>query len=266
MPRLSRSSADRSVPLSLSQRKVFPPLNSALNANNWPAWVYDFLLLTLVGSVVFSQIYRYRRIFTPTERQQTKWVLFGIVIALVGMLTLNLAPLSFSLQSGLFNVANDSLFFFVLLAIPLSIGVAMLRSRLYDIDVLINRTLVYGTLTAILTLTYVGLILALQSLTHALTGQAGNQPVVIVGSTLVIAALFQPLRHRIQWVIDRRFYRRKYDAARTVAAFSATLRNEVELTQLSEHLVAVVQETMQPSHVSLWIRPASHERTEHRQS
>jgi hypothetical protein len=234
---------------------IFPPLNSALNANNWPTWLYDFLLLTLVGSVVFSQIYRYQRISTPTERQQTKWVLFGIVIALVGMLALNLAPLSFSLQPGLFNVANDSLFFIVLLAIPLSIAVAMLRSRLYDIDVLINRTLVYGTLTAILTLTYVGLILALQSLTHSLTGQAGDQPVVIVGSTLVIAALFTPLRRRIQVLIDRRFYRRKYDAARTLAAFSATLRTEVDLEQLREQLVAVVQETMQPSHVSLWLRP-----------
>jgi len=241
---------------------IFPPLNSALNANNWSAWVYDFLLLTLVGSVVFSQIYRYRRISTPTERQQTKWVLFGIVIALVGMLTLNLAPLSFSLQSGLFNVANDSLFFIVLLAIPLSIGVAMLRSRLYDIDVLINRTLVYGTLTAILTLTYVGLILALQSLTHALTGQAGDQPVLIVGSTLVIAALFTPLRRRIQALIDRRFYRHKYDAARTLTAFSATLRNEVDLSELREHLVAVVQETMQPSHVSLWLRSPAHDGTQ----
>ena len=162
-------------------------------------------------------------------------------------------------------IVSDISFSVAVLLIPLSIGFSILRYRLYDIDVLINRTLVYVTLTAILTLTYVGLILALQSLIHALTGQAGNQPVVIVGSTLVIAALFQPLRHRIQWVIDRRFYRRKYDAARTVAAFSATLRNEVELTQLSEHLVAVVQETMQPSHVSLWLRPASHERTEHKQ-
>src|SRR6266699_6061004 len=158
-----------------------------------------------------------------------------------------------------------SIFCLLLLLIPLSLAIAILRYRLWDIEVLINRTLVYGTLTAILTLTYVGLILALQSLIHALTGQAGNLPVVIVGSTLVIAALFTPLRHRIQQVIDRRFYRRKYDAARTVAAFSATLRNEVELTQLSEHLVAVVQETMQPTHVSLWLRPTSHERTERKQ-
>jgi hypothetical protein len=239
---------------------IFPPLNSVLNANNWSTWLYDFLLLTLVGSVVFSQIYRYQRISTPTERQQTKWVLFGIVIALVGMLALNLVPLSFSLQSGLLNVANDSLFFIVLLVIPLSIAVAMLRSRLYDIDVLINRTLVYGTLTAILTLTYVGLILALQSLTHALTGQAGDQPVVIVGSTLVIAALFTPLRHRIQAIIDRRFFRRKYDTAKIVEAFSASLRNEVDLNQLREQLLNVVQETMQPAHVSLWLRKSVDER------
>lgn len=129
----------------------------------------------------------------------------------------------------------------------------MLRYRLYDIDVLINRTLVYSSLTVLLVGLYVGLVLALQALVRSLTGSLSQQPLVIVASTLVIAALFQPLRHRIQAFIDRRFYRRKYDAAKTLAAFSATLRNEVDLNQLREHLIAVVEETMQPAHVSLWL-------------
>jgi hypothetical protein len=139
------------------------------------------------------------------------------------------------------------------LLFPLSIGMAMLRSRLWDIDILINRTLVYGSLTALLALLYFGLIFALQSLFQGLFKQ--NNAVAIVVSTLVIYALFQPLRRRIQQIIDRRFYRRKYDAAKTLEAFSATLRNEVDLSQLREHLVAVVEETMQPTFVSLWLRP-----------
>ena len=146
----------------------------------------------------------------------------------------------------------------VLLLIPLSIGFSILRYRLYDIDVLINRTLVYGSLTALLALLYFVLIFALQSLFQGLFYQINA--VAIVVSTLVIAALFQPLRHRIQAIIDRRFYRRKYDAAKTVAAFSATLRNEVDLNQLREHLLTVVQETMQPSHVSLWLPPTKPDR------
>jgi hypothetical protein len=244
------------------------PSKGAPFDENWPGWLLLLINLVVFGAILLSQIYRYRRVSTPVQRQQTKWIVFGVTVAIgvfIGLLVPSL--LIPSLNATIFLNEMWSLILPVaLLLIPLSIGFSILRYRLYEIDVLINRTLVYGTLTAILTLTYVGLILALQSLIHALTGQAGNQPVVIVGSTLVIAALFQPLRHRIQWVIDRRFYRRKYDAARTVAAFSATLRNEVELTQLSEHLVAVVQETMQPTHVSLWIRPASHEGTEHKQS
>ena len=221
------------------------------------------MTLVIFGGTLFIMVYRYVRVFDATQRQQDKWFVYAAVVSL------SLLALGTGLPGAVPTDSPSQLLFPTIILFSsalfyLGLGLAILRYRLWDIDVLINRTLVYGTLTAILTLTYVGLILALQSLIHALTGQAGNLPVVIVGSTLVIAALFQPLRHRIQQVIDRRFYRRKYDAARTVAAFSATLRTEVELTQLSEHLVAVVQETMQPSHVSLWLRPASHERTEHK--
>jgi hypothetical protein len=142
----------------------------------------------------------------------------------------------------------------LLLLLPLSIGIAILRYRLWDIDRVINRTLVYGTLTALLALIYCGCVVLLQHLVNGATGQVGQSPLVIVASTLAIAALFQPLRHRIQQIIDRRFYRRKYDAAKIVEAFSATLRNEVDLNQLREHLISVVQDTMQPSHISLWLR------------
>jgi len=130
------------------------------------------------------------------------------------------------------------------------------RYRLWDIDAIINRTLVYGSLTVLLVGLYIGLILALQALVRAVTGSLSQQPPVLVGSTLVIAALFQPLRRLLQTIIDRRFYRRKYDAAKVMAAFGATLRTEVDVDTLREQLLAIVQETMQPAHVSLWIRPA----------
>jgi hypothetical protein len=139
--------------------------------------------------------------------------------------------------------------------IPVAVGIAILRYRLYEIDILINRTLVYGSLTAMLALVYFGGVTVTQTFFRALTGQVEQPQLAIVVSTLVIAALFNPLRHRIQGFIDRRFYRRKYDAAKTLEAFSAKLRDETDLNALSDDLVGVVRETMQPAHVSLWLRP-----------
>jgi len=140
-----------------------------------------------------------------------------------------------------------------LMLIPLSIGVAVLRSHLFDIDLLINRTLVYGLLTAMLALVYFGSIVVSQRVFVGLTGEQST--LAVVTCTLVIAALFNPLRRRIQSFIDRRFYRRKYDARKTLEAFSAKLRNETNLDALNAELVGVVRETMQPTHVSLWLRP-----------
>jgi hypothetical protein len=208
--------------------------------------------------LVVAQLYRYRRVSSPLQQQQTKWVVFGFAV-LITYMVLGIVPyLMFPVAASsgsLYLPAHTAVQNILLLLIPLSFGFAMLRSRLWDIDVLINRTLVYGTLTVLLALVYVGLVIGLQSLVHLFTGQVSQSPVVIVASTLAIAALFQPLRHRIQKIIDRRFYRRKYDAAKTLEAFSARLRNEVNLEQLREQLLNVVQETMQPAHVSLWLCP-----------
>jgi hypothetical protein len=140
------------------------------------------------------------------------------------------------------------------LMIPLSIGVAVLRSRLFDIDVVINRTLVYGSLTAMLVAFYIVSVASTQAIFRAFTGQPQQPQLAVVVSTLAIAALFSPLRRRIQSFIDRRFYRNKYDAARTLEAFSVRLREETDLDTLSDDLVSVVSDTIQPQHVSLWLR------------
>jgi len=137
--------------------------------------------------------------------------------------------------------------------VAVSIGIAILRYRLYDIDILINRTLVYGSLTVLLAAIYYGSVVVLQAVFRALTGQQNT--LAVVASTLAIAALFVPLRHRIQGFIDRIFYRRKYDARKTLEAFSAKIRDETELDALSDDLIGVVREAMQPAHVSLWLRP-----------
>lgn len=231
----------------ISNAPIFPP-------NAFIPLLFGFLVLTLI-----AQIYRYRSVSTLIQRQQTKWVVFGISIAILGFLGLDLFVQVFSLPqnpNGYGFLAGDTLYLLFQALIPLSIGMAILRTKLWDIDVVINRALVYGTLTGILALIYFGLVFGLQLLVGGLTGNVSHSPLIIVGSTLVIAALFRPLRLRIQRIIDRRFYRRKYNAARILSDFSATLRNEVDLSQLSEQLVAVVQETMQPKHIQLWLRPS----------
>ena len=228
--------------------------------SNWSGPLLSLLPLLLVGSLVYAQVYRYRHISTPTERQQTKWIVLGVTVALLGLLLLGyllsrllalFAPLQdLGLLPYLILITSIML---MLLLIPVSLAFALLRYRLWDVDVLINKTLVYGLLTGMLAAVYVGCILGLQALLHGIISQGNSVAIVI--STLAIAALFQPLRRRIQQVIDRRFYRSKYDAAKVIAEFSATLRQEIELNKLSDQLVAVVQETMQPAHVSLWLRP-----------
>ncbi len=218
--------------------------------------------LGIIGGMVVVQVYRYRRVSNPTQRQQTKWVVYGTTMGIGGeLIVISIAVyfLSSLFPNGsLASLMGSATVYGFMLLIPLSIGFAVLRSQLWEIDNIINRTLVYGTLTATLALIYVCLVILLQFLLRGMLNQ--NTDVAIVGSTLIIAALFQPLRQRIQQVIDRRFYRHKYDAARTLAAFSATLRNEVDLNQLREQLVGVVQETMQPAHVSLWLRNPQQDR------
>ena len=225
------------------------------------AWLYGALFLIFTAAIPVVQIYRYRRVSTAVEREQTKWVVFGGGVGLIGVLVGILVVfvlLNQVLHAGMLPfMLGYTIVDIFLLFIPLFIAIAILRSRLWDIDILINRALVYGTLSISLVLLYAASIIGLQFLLSGFT--AGNN-LAIVASTLVIAALFQPLRRRIQQSIDRRFYRRKYNATRIVAAFGATLRNEVDLTQLREHLLDVVQETMQPAHISLWLRETSHER------
>ncbi len=235
---------------------LFPA--SPFNTATWPGLPQIAAQLLVFGTIIFAQIYRYLRVSTRSERQQTKWVVLGIIALIIYFIFLTvfsaLDP-QFTQANSLGSLFAEATYFLAIIIVPLSLAFSILRYRLWDIDLIINRTLVYTTLTAILALIYFGCVILLQNLVNRLTSQAGQSPVIIVGSTLLIAALFQPLRRRIQRIIDRRFYRHKYDAARTLAAFSATLRNEVDLNQLREHMVAVVQETMQPAHVSLWLRP-----------
>jgi hypothetical protein len=203
------------------------------------------LLLAIVSAWV-SLLLRFRRA-SGEERQQLKWLGYAGLLVIVVSIVGTFAGTLFTIPEMVLNLA----FLFVVTAFPLSIGIAILKYRLYDIDIIIRRTLVYSSLTLILALVYVGCIVASRAFVAPLTG---GSELAIVGSTLAIAALFTPLRRRIQNTIDKRFYRRKYDAAKVLAAFGATVRDETNLETLTAEMLKVVDETMRPEFVGLWLR------------
>jgi hypothetical protein len=220
------------------------------------------LVVTAVGmsNVVIgfiSQLYRYRRVSTAVQKQQLKWVLLGFislflaamfwtVLAEFGTLTPGRPKLLFNL-TALPQAIGLGMF-------PISVVIAMMRYRLWDVDLIVQRTLVYTVLTGTLVLVYFGSVVVVQTVVNGISGQAQSSQLTIALSTLLIAALFNPLRHRVQAFIDRRFYRRKYDAAQTLARFAQTTQDEVEMATLQTELVRVVQETIQPTHISLWLK------------
>jgi hypothetical protein len=204
------------------------------------------------------QAYRYRALYTPVERQQTKWVVYGTalwatLIVLNGIPYLYLVNQPADTPVPWWSSLSEAGWWLTLNILPIAFTLAIMRSRLWDIEVIIRRTLVYGALTLTLGLVYVGCIVVSRALVAPLTG---SSELAIVASTLAIAALFNPLRRNIQRVIDKRFYRRKYDAAKVLASFGATARDETDLERLTAAMLEVVDETMQPEHMSLWLRPA----------
>ena len=210
----------------------------------------EMISYALALGAASSLLVRLRR-SKGVERQQVKWFACAAAV-LVGSALLYFV-LSETVDVRWFGWFSFLLVMVGIVGLSVAVGIAIVRYRLYNIDLLINRTLVYGSLTVVLALVYVGSVVLLQVLFRTLTSQESQLGVVV--STLVIAALFNPLRRRIQGFIDRRFYRRKYDAAKTLEAFSAKLREETNLDALSDDLVGVIRETMQPAHVSLWLRP-----------
>jgi len=207
------------------------------------------LVIAFVG-VAASVVVRFRR-SRGVERLQLKWFVYVTVVLVGGSILASVIGVATGLRW--LEQFSFVLSMLALVCLPIAVGIAILRYRLYDIDLLINRTLVYAPLTAMLVLVYLGGVVSLQYAFRVLTGQ-GSQ-IAVVASTLAIAALFNPLRRRVQAFVDRRFYRHKYDAAKTLAAFSARLRNETDLDALCDDLTSLVRETMQPEHVSLWLHP-----------
>jgi uncharacterized membrane protein YhdT len=230
------------------------PIRNPLGVEGFTS-VYKAVLFTMAPlltlAAALAVFIRLRRAL-GVERQQIKWFTYAAVVSVIATILSYIipgvidTPLWFDRAGYALNIATIP-------ALPVAIGIAILRYRLYDIDVVISRTLVYGSLTAILVALYFGVIVVLQRVFVALTGQQST--LAVMASTLLIAALFTPLRGRIQSFIDRRFYRKKYDARKTLEAFSATLGDETDLKALNDELVNVVRETMQPAHVSLWVRP-----------
>ena len=212
--------------------------------------------LPLIFAFLFglgSQVYRFRRVSGPVERQQIKLVLLALAVAILCSIPFTFLSMPSIGPNGTpYDAVSVTVLVSAFLLIPVSIGVAILRYRLWDVDVLINRALVYGSLTVTTVAVYIGGVIGLEALSRGLVGQHSDLAVAVV--TLAVAALFNPWRRRLQRLIDRRFYRHKYDAARVLTAFTAHLRDEVDLEQLSGDLATVLQDTMQPASISLWLR------------
>lgn len=252
----------------------FPDLPSSISS--WPLAKQVIIYLIFSGTGIFAQVYRYLHVSSPVQRQQAKWAVFGLSAACLGpfayflpfVILPNMGPqaipnilyqrmgasfFSFTYIVRLVDSAGFNLF---TLIFPLSFAIAILRYRLWDIDILINRALVYTVLSGTLLIVYLGSVVLLETIVRSVTGGGNNQLVTVI-STLVIAASFAPLRRRVQNAIDSRFYRSRYNAVRTIEAFGAGLRDEVDLNTLSERLVSVIHETMQPQSVELWLRRAA---------
>lgn len=220
----------------------FPPLSPIAEQMDAYLPLIQFLILVLFALAVGAQIYRYFKISNPIERVQTRWFVFTLAFVVLGVLLTDL--LGWQLPTEVGNL--------LFALIPIGIGISILRYRLWDVDVIIRRTLVYGSLTLLLALVYFGSVVLLQQLFGALTGQE-DSPLAVVISTLAIAALFNPLRLRLQAFIDRRFYRRKYNAELTLSDFSTRARSETDLAELSGLLTRAATETFQPAYTSLWL-------------
>ena len=232
------------------------PIHNPLAVESLPS-VYksvEQIVNALMLVAVISLFLRLRRA-GELERQQIKWFVYATALAIGG------AVLTFPVSEAVSSSSLKGIGFVLLvagvIATPISMGIAIMRYRLYEIDLIINRTLVYGSLTVMLALVYFGGVAATQAVFRTITGHEEQPQLAIVGYTLVIAALFTPLRLRIQGFIDRRFYRQKYDARKTLEAFSVKLRDETDLNALCDNLIEVTGATMQPTHVSLWLRPAA---------
>jgi serine phosphatase RsbU (regulator of sigma subunit) len=253
---------------------IFFP-GAAFSLPHWPLVAQLLALLAWSGIGVLAQVYRFVSVSSLIQRQQAKWAILGLTAAVLGAFAYYLpfvilpsfqSPITSNffyqrVGSALFAVSmlsrliGSTAFTLILLIFPLSFAIAILRYRLWDIDILINRTLVYGALTAVLAFIYFGSIVILEHLFRHVTNQGSD--LAVVASTLAIAALFNPMRRRVQEFIDRRFYRSKYDTAKTLAAFSATLRDEVDLTRLTQRLESAIGETIQPAYVLTWLRTGS---------
>lgn len=234
------------------------PVETVIYPAKWSPYLFAPVEASLWCSALFAQLYRYRRVANAQARQQMKWVVSGIALVVSVVLPVNLllivAPDRIPPGSA-YEIAAVTLNWFGLLLMPAAMGIAVLRYRLYDIDLLLNRALVYGIISATLVGVYLGSVVVLQRVMQVVTDEESQLAIVI--STLASAALFGPLERRTQALIDRHFYRKRYDTARTLATYGATIRDDVDLNRLTEDLIEVVQDTMQPEHVSLWLRPTS---------